>query len=341
MKKVLLALSLLFSVTAFAQPEGRVFTVLTGQTYTNLSNSTKITDSLWDDFDASVPLGFNFHLFKNAADTVFFDAAGFNNVGADMIFRKDSNTNMIGFCFMDLIDRSNDGIHPQSVVSYKTITQSSKKITKIEWRDVGFAYSNIVDTAYDDSLNFQVWYYENNDDLEVHFGTSKIYNNYATLFNRSPFGFSFTNPFFGFYKNYDPINNVFDTAYFVNKINPAKVDSVSIDSMLAADSLGLKVWPANGIVFKFSKPLSGINGVQLNDYASVFPTAFLDQLFINISKENFEGALFMFDMNGNIVAHQKAMNGNNVLQTSGLLSGMYIINIKSKDESVFYKVIKN
>ena len=94
-------------------------------------------------------------------------------------------------------------------------------------------------------------------------------------------------------------------------------------------------------VFRFSKPPVGILGVQLNDYASVFPTAFIDQLFINISKDNFEGTICMYDMNGRLVARQNAINGHNVVQTSSFSTGTYIINIKNKEESVFYKVIKH
>ena len=129
MKKILFALSMLLSVTTIAQPEGRVFTVLTNQPYTNLSTPIKISDSAWDDFSAKVPLGFTFHLFGEKIDTVFFD--DFSNVGADMQFRIDSNTNMIGLGFTDLTDRSNDGIHSESVISYQTVSNNNKKITKI------------------------------------------------------------------------------------------------------------------------------------------------------------------------------------------------------------------
>jgi hypothetical protein len=281
-------------------------------------------------------------LFNEKIDTVFFDGSNFNNAGADMIFRLDSNTNMIGFCFMDLIDRSNDGIHPFSLVSYKTDSVSNKKITKIEWRDAGFANSMNSDTAYNDSVNFQVWYYEKNDDLEVHFGTHKFFNPLSDLFDRSLYGFNFINPFFGFMKNYDPSTSVFDTSYFVSNATTApKVDSASIDSMMNADSLGYKKWPANGVVFRFSKPATGIMGVQLNEFTSVFPTAFVDRLFINITKENFEGQISILDLNGQLIVQQKALNGINTLQTSSLPPGSYIINIRNSEQSVFYKVLKN
>jgi hypothetical protein len=102
----------------------------------------------------------------------------------------------------------------------------------------------------------------------------------------------------------------------------------------------MNTWPTNGTVYKFTPAPTAILGVQLNEYASVFPTAFIDQLFINISKDNFEGDLFMYDLNGNIVAQQKALNGHNIIQTTTLPPATYIINIKNKEESVFYKVIK-
>ena len=337
MKKLLGFLSMLFSVIAIAQPEGRVFTV-TNQPYANVVSPVKITTNGWDDFDAKVPLGFTFHLFGKSTDTLYFDGTdnNDNNYGADVQFSMNTNntTPVIGFNWTDFLDRSADGVHDESKVFYKKQTVNGKIITKIEWRDVGFAGDADTNFLYSDSVNFQYWFYQDNDDFEVHFGSSNIASPYSSLFFNNK-------PFFGFFRNYDILNFTFDTTWFVHSLNPAVIDSISLDSLGLADTLGFDMWPSDGTVFRFSKPPVGILGVQLNTYASVFPTAFIDQLFINISKENFEGEISMIDMNGRIIARQKAMNGNNILQTSNFSSGAYIINIKSKEESVFYKVIKH
>ncbi len=337
MKNILFPIALLFSIAVFAQPEGRVFTV-TNEAYTNLTSATKITTAGWDDFDAKVPLGFAFHLFGQSTDTIYFDGMdnNDNNFGADIQFTLDPNVTspIIGFNWTDLVDRSNDGVHDESKVFYKKQTVNGKIVTKIEWRDVGFLYDSDTNFLYNDSVNFQYWFFQNNDDFEVHFGSSHIASAYSDLF-------TYNKPFFGFFKNYDIVNYSFDSTWFVRSTIPAVMDSVSSDSMSVADTLGFNFWPSDSTVFRFSKPPVGILGVQLNDYASVFPTAFIDQLFINISKDNFEGTICMYDMNGRLVARQNAINGHNVVQTSSFSTGTYIINIKNKEESVFYKVIKH
>lgn len=329
MKKILLAICLGLANIAFAQPEGRVFTI-TNETYNNLTSATDITTAGWDDFDAIVPMGFSFHLMGATVDTIIFDSGV--NFGADAILSNSSvaPTTAPGLGMMtDFVDRSSDGIHAESKVRYKTQTVNGKKITKIEWRDAGF-YG---DTTYNDSVNFQYWFYEGSDDFEVHFGSSSIQTPYDLIFD-------FFKPNFMFLSNFDLANQVFDTCYLVTNTNPAKMDAIDIDSLFSLDTVGYNAWPSNGTVFKFTKPTQSINGIQLNSYATVYPTLFQEILHISISTTNFKGTAQLIDLNGRVVAKQNINSGTNDLNVSSLASGQYILNIKVENESVFYKIIK-
>ncbi len=329
MKKVLLAICLGLANIAFAQPEGRVFTI-TNETYANLSGATDITTAGWDDFDAIVPMGFNFHIMDSTVNKIYFRSG--LNYGADAML-IDTNVNLflvpaIGM-MTDFVDRSSDGIHAESKVRYKTQTVNGKKITKIEWRDAGF-YG---DTTYNDSVNFQYWFYEGCDDFEVHFGSSSIQTPYDLIFD-------FFKPNFMFFSNFEYTNQVFDSCYLVTNTNPAVMSNIDIDSMFNSDTLGYNAWPTNGTVFKFSKPTQSINGIQLNSYATVYPTLFQEILHISISTTNFKGTAQLIDLNGRVVAQQNINSGTNDLNVSSLASGQYILNIKDENESVFYKIIK-
>ena len=336
MKKIILAFSLLFSITAIAQPDNRVFTVLTGQIYSNVNqmNATKIDTAGWDDFSAAFPIGFTFKLSSQNVDSIYFDKS--INAGADMYFKKNAYSTMLGFGFTDFTDRSSDGNHNESTIYY-TVLNGTNKTGILEWRDAGFYQ----DTTLNDSVNFQVWFVQNTNEIQVHFGPSGLHVPTSKLFTRSNGNYALNKPFFGFLRNWDPQNQVFDSAYYVKSVSPAVFDSTSIDSMYVSTKLGFTSWPSNGTVFKFTPAPVGILGVQLNNYTSVFPTAFIDRVFVNIDKSSFDGTLSLVDLNGKLVLQQKAIDGNNVLQTNNLSAGIYILNIKTENESVFYKLIKN
>jgi hypothetical protein len=332
MKKFLLfAVSLIAAVTGFAQPENRVFTI-TNETYANLPNPTVITTQGWDDFSAKVPLGFHFSMMGITTDTMYFDDQV--NLGADMQMTTTAPTHLLVF-LTDFKDRSDMPGKPVSTVSYQNFITGTPSVTKIQWKDAGFFGEEDNNGTLNDSVNFQVWLREFSNDVEVHFGPSKITSSYMDIFN-------FALPFFGFAKNADLNNFTLDYLYYVSATSPApKVDSIDMIGLAGTSSLGYSAWPANGTVFKFSKPASGgVNGVQLNEYAQVAPTLVTDECVVTLSKPGFEGTISLIDMNGRFVRSQQAVNGKNILDMGSLVPGNYMLHIRSKEASVFYKITK-
>ena len=326
MKKILLALSLLTFRSAIAQPDGRVFTIVSDP-YVHLTSPIIVTTPGWDDFDATIPLGFNFTALGATTDTLYFDSE-FNS-GFDVSFDSFSKgpTNLIT-TFVDYIDRSDLNPTEISHVAYRTDVVNGKKITKIEARNVGFYDGNP-----NDSTNIQLWFYEGTNTIEARWGGSNITANLQDIF-------LFGDPLFGFIKNIDLVNENLDWFYYVSSTSPAKMDSLDLNGFMNATTMGTPQYPANGTVYRFSYAVTGIEGTILNTYTTVYPTQFTDQFHIEISENRFVGKAFMLDMNGKIVAQQDIREGKNTIATAGLPAGNYIVNIKNDKESVFYKIVK-
>lgn len=80
--------------------------------------------------------------------------------------------------------------------------------------------------------------------------------------------------------------------------------------------------------------------MQLNEYARVAPTLVTNECVVTLNKNGFDGIVALIDMNGRIVHSQQAADGKNAVDMSSLAAGNYILNIRSKEESVFYKITK-
>ncbi|RYZ55218.1 MAG: T9SS type A sorting domain-containing protein [Sphingobacteriales bacterium] len=327
MKKIFTSVLLLISSCAFAQPDGMVFSV-TSEPYTNLTGVTPLVSSGWDDFGAKIPLTFSFSLFGATTDTLYMDED--SNIGAEMLFRLDSITQGLTF-LTDLTDRSNGG-KDSSRISYRIQSAGGQKIAKIEYQNAGFYFDQ--STSYDDSVNFQVWLKEGSNDIEVHYGPSGIQTPAIDLF-------TYENPVFAFFNNINPNSFSLDWIYYVSSTSPAVVDSMDGNDFADDLPFGFSTWPADGTVFRFTHTTNGVHGVKLNEYAEVYPTAFDETFFVQISEPSFKGEAFLIDMNGRIVGRKSLQAGKNDISMLGEASGHYILNIRSVAGSVFYKVIKN
>lgn len=329
MKQLLSGLLLLVAVATHAQPGNMVLTV-SNAPYVNLTNPTIVTQSDWDDFDADFPLGFNYTLLGSTNDSVFIRADV--SQGSDIQLRIDSINTGFGLV-IDFMDRVSVTNIP-STIGYEVETVSGKKIAKIQWKDVGFFDEWDAYSTMNDSANIQMWLYEEGH-LEFRFGGSRIQSPDSVVF-------LFKKPIIGIFSGFDPQSSVFDMMYYVSSSSPAVVDSINFSDLNNVPSLGLNGgWPDSGSVFRFSVPVTSVNGVQLNEQISVYPTAFNQQCIIDIKELKGNAVISLISMDGKVVYQQKATEGKNVLAPSVLSSGTYILNVRSNKESVFYKVIKN
>lgn len=137
--------------------------------YVELDNPTVLTDGvIWDEETYLLALGFTFYVGNEGFDTVAIHANGYltfvnNTVNA-------THTAMI-FGDVDLQDRGVGTVTAKSPISYQIDGSLGSQIVKIQYKNAGF-----FDGIPSDSVNFQVWIYENLDKIEYRFGQSSIAN---------------------------------------------------------------------------------------------------------------------------------------------------------------------
>ncbi|MFT4522530.1 MAG: hypothetical protein ACI8ZN_001480 [Bacteroidia bacterium] len=186
-KSILIVMLLSLFMPAFAQQYA--FSVSTG-TYANLTNATSLNaDSTWDDPLYAVPIGFPFKLFYHTITTLHFDPYGY---GAEMS-TSDGEVGVQSILIVygtDLLDRGYDinldeseQGKSKSPISYVVEGSSGSRIFKLEWQSAGFYGEADENGTQNDFANFQLWFYEGSNNIEIHFGSSKITDPFNTFYN--------------------------------------------------------------------------------------------------------------------------------------------------------------
>lgn len=338
MKKLIVTCSLLLAFLGmFAQPQNYVFTVTNGVPYQNLSAPNVVTTVDWDDFDATIPLGFNFTFLGATTNTLYFYSNDMNT-GTDLQFSNSSLTsspfNGISWLY-DLEDRHVYNPSQFSKVGYQTDVVSGKKVTKIEWNNVGF----LDDTLHIDSANVQLWLYEDGNALEYRFGNSSRASITAIINDPNIYGFK--GPVFAFVKNYNALSTSFDQLYYPSNFNPATMDSADLTDVLSnPGSIGVDSFPKSNTLLRWAIPSpSGLNGVQLNDNITVFPTVIENDLHIRFNTYN-NYTLMVLNSNGQMIRQQKLQGMNDTVDMHALAPGNYILAFVNGNEKIVYQVTK-
>lgn len=340
MKKISILCTLVIaSISVFAQPDNYVFTVSKNVPYQNLVSPTIVTTPGWDDFDATILLGFNFKFMGDSTNTLFFDSNDWNT-GTDIQFNTSANTSnpfhIISWIY-DLEDRYNNDITKSSTVGYKTDVVNAKNVTKIEWNNVGF----FDDTFHVDTANVQLWIYEENNALEFRIGNSSRAN--ITSLIQDPNTYGFKGPVFAFVKNLTIglAGPSADNIYYPSNINTPTMDSTDIMSMSTNPSIiGIDSFPNANTLMRWAPAVAnGVNSVSLNENISVYPTLFASTFSIDFkAKNNYQ--LSVFDINGRFLFTQKLAKSSEKIDMSNYASGNYILMLNNDSEKIVYQITK-
>lgn len=177
-KKLLLVLFCAIALKMHAQSYS--FSVSTAG-YANLTGSTSLNGTAtWDDPEFIIPIGFEFEYFGVPLSSFYISDFGLGgllaNVPSD--FGVASILQPYG---ADIIDRGYDftldetSTGSTSNISYKLEGVAGNRILKVEWNNVGF-FSDVFEngTANNNFTNFQLWLFETDNSLEIHFGPNSI-----------------------------------------------------------------------------------------------------------------------------------------------------------------------
>ena len=163
MKPVLLFLLFILGISAYAQP-GYYEWRIGSHTYADLSGDVKMSHVFEKDSTYTIPL--NGETFTFYGKTYPMDGikktVGFTNAGNIRI--DDDST----FIIVDAALQYLDSIDANSGMSYKLEGSGNNKILKMQWKNM-----KIRTGAADNFCNFQVWVYQANGILEIHYGPSK------------------------------------------------------------------------------------------------------------------------------------------------------------------------
>jgi hypothetical protein len=330
MTKFLLALSFagaLFANTAKAQL-GYKLSVST-DTYTPLTGGTSVNDTTrWDEENYKVPLGFN---FKLGTSTI----SHFSLVSGSFAASDTDGTVISGFftCDADLHDRGNaGGASSKSPIRYTTSGAAGSRIFKMEVYNAGFWDEWDMYITNNDSVCYQIWYYETSNIVELRFGPSNI--THAT-----DYFYLGSGPVIGFMKNIDPSNGSLDMLYYLN--GSASSPTLDSTSSMFSVSGGLTSYPANGTVYRFTPPGTGVGSIAKElDGINVLNTVCTD--YLKVANKNANKTTYTVTaMNGtNTNLNGTLQQGTNNIDLSALPAGVYILQCKNSNGAMQQRIVK-
>lgn len=215
-----------------------------------------------------------------------------------------------------------------SPLEYEIIGESGQQILKFQCENAGFEPWAGFDTI-NDFINYQVWLFEEDDHIEIHFGPNS--SNYGITFSdfidtkfvcNSPFAFTIygnaNNP------SFDWIDYSYPTYYFLEGL------------------------PSDGIIYTIYPNPNYTNVKNLNNVSglTVFPNPFQDYLVI---KGQLEKEIFLdiniFDSFGR-TCFQQSINITSKLvdqkiDLANLKHGIYILIIKDRNGQVLLRQLVN
>lgn len=328
MKKIIISLFLLvMGISLNAQNCTYDFNVST-DTYQNLTNSISLNNgTVWDDPNYTIPVGFDFTICGNTYQTIYFSGFGSGGMLATSQNPTD-NLAIISPIAQDIVDLGDMWGTSQSPLSYQTVGSPGNRILKIEWKNVGF-WGNPTDY-----LNFQVWFYENNNSIAYHYGPSSVTNTMAFEGETGPIVFFF------------PLINLntgvlFETGYGLvgNPSNPTLVvlDPNNPPSSGSSNALNGMIPP--GTIYTFTPDNLSVESNE-NMVFSVFPNPAKNVLTFKTNTAFGKYSVQFFTLTGQNVKTFSDIK-NNKINISDLASGIYFVKVtNAKGVSGIRKIIK-
>ena len=294
------------------------FSMTTG-TYSDLEETISVNNNQpWDDPEYVIPIGFDFDLYDITIDSIYI------GIGMGGLVSSKIDTNYIAEYLIipfetDLIDRGIDSVFSQSPISYKLEGTTGNRILKIEWKNAGFYDEMDVLGTLDDYINFQLWLFEETNDIEIHFGPNMITNPEINYWGET----GATIGLAGMTDDYE-----IENAYFLSgePSNPIIVDTL----------VYLNGTPSDGTIYKFSKSTTGIEVANLS---AVIPKVYPNPTngIFNIEKITSESSTYkVTDITGKLIQQGMLTGKATVVDLSKNIRGVYFL--KTGSETI--KLIK-
>jgi hypothetical protein len=299
--------------------------------YQEITNPISVNHTtIWDE-NSSFPLYFNFNfiisgqtytaLNVNAGGGLDFPGLGSKQL--DVFYHPDAGAML-----------SAKGTSPStSPIKYTIEGAQGSHILKIQWKNAGFKSMCGAPIDTTNSINYQIWLFEQDNHIEIHFGNCSA----------SPYSYGYPscgsdpNPGCQIKFRFDQCNNWLDI------FGPCNLPSYTfINNCIWQPAYHLNGTPNSGVTFNIIPSTTGIN--EFNESAiKLYPNPVNDFININTTDNNFQiQYATIFNLNGEILKSNLVENNYSTrINIDNLQSGIYFLKIEDIDgNSVMKKFIK-
>jgi len=307
------------------------------QPYASLSSPVSLTNNIpWDAHnDIAVPLGFDFKLFDAVNDTLFLFSEGavFSTRPASSATVTDTLSVLVAFG-ADLWDRAlaSGSMSSQSPVGFKVEGAAPNRIGKVQFTNAGF-FNDTEDSVF---VNFQVWFYETSNNIEIRFGNSFMKNEMHMYDGKPGVAVGLLDGVI-----LDPLTVLNQSYVLTGAANAPQLELVS--STVAPDT-AVNGTPSYGKVFQFLYNGSGtVNDVPetggKESRVVLAPNPAGDFVRVQTDVQTTLNAAIT-DLTGKLLLQTKAQD-NSMIDIRSLPSGLYLVHLSADGyQPVTRKLIK-
>lgn len=198
----------------------------------------------------------------------------------------------------------------------------------MQWKNAGFVqwHSTSSPTDY---INFQIWLFEADDHLEIHFG----FSNASPGTYGYPVNTSMSNPGPCINLHYDQCSSVF------NIYGPADLPSYLFYNLCSPNYSFLEGTPSNGIIYNILPSIAtATTEARITSALNVFPNPAKDNLQISNAPADIK-AITLVNISGQTYETNYTYNSTGELQFSvnNLPDGIYFVKMITASEQVLYQ----
>ena len=229
------------------------------------------------------------------------------------------------------------GSNEVSEISTIVEGEVGERIMKIQYSNVGFAGEIDSTGVSNDYVNFQLWLYESNNAIEIHYGNYSIANE-AISFQDA------TGPSFGLFLIEEENLDAGDPNIAVFLEN----DPMNPDLMRETENVderALTGMPPTGMIYTLT-PIADtteiVNGTEILwlEGIDVFPNPTADVLQIKVQDQQLAGATYaLTDVNGKLIVKGNTQD-NTQISLKNLSAGTYFLKMQKENTGVIKRVVK-
>lgn len=299
--------------------------------YSSLTDPTLVNTSVWGQNSVfTIPLGFSFRTIYEDIEVLNI-LAGSGGVGAYLDIYYNLSIFHWPFGGGWLLDRGYGTNESQSKLEYEIIDSNDGKIFKIQWTNAGFTY-DIIDIGYNtitnsDWIDCQIWLFEEDDRIEVHFGPHEI-NNPSSLCDFENNG-NITGPFTAFYIG-DNMIDIYDEAN-----DPLTQWVATYGPVYPWLLVGV---PDNGYVWEFTPDFTVNIEEDFKDSDYIWDSEENKLIFSSTSNEY--TFCKVYSISGQLLFSQAIVKGDREVYLPLNINGYYLITLISSDRQKSIKILK-